>query len=219
MSKMRNTRLPPTWAVVNATISDKKTSRLSCISNNALAESGDESSSSINNTPENTELEYVNCVTGERTPQHPGMSYFLAEVESERSNNKRPGEVTILSAPSTETISGGSSNNNHNNNSPNCSGSNSIGGGVDSCGGTHSSVLSPTVRHPQPENNHAGEGSGNSTGIATAKDTTMNSGGVTSNSTRYYYYYCCIFFGEWREIACRMNIDMNTAALSAACCT
>lgn len=173
VSKMRNTRLPPTWAVVATTISDKKTNRLSCISHNASVHSRDDRSS-INISPENNEnettssstrLEYVNCVTGERTPHHPGMSYFLAEVESERNDNKRPGEMMVLPAPSTEAISGG--------------------GGIDSCGGIHSSISSPTMGQPQLEHNRAGEGSGDVTGIGTGENITMSGDHFMSNITRY----------------------------------
>lgn len=203
---MRTTRLPPTWAAVDTTISDKKTSRLSCNSHDASANSRN-NWGGIDNTLEHSEkeitastrLEYVNCVTGERTPRHPGMSYFLAEVESERSKNKRSQEVIVLSAASTEGISSGGSSggssDNHNSNNMDHS-SSIIGGGIDL------TLQSPTVRHPQPAGTHVGEGSGDVANIDTREDNTMDDDHSVSNNFRY----CCTLLGEWREITCRTSM-------------
>ena len=72
------TPLPPTWtlAPTNPAGTDQQ---------------------SANATPE-----YVNRVTGERTPEHPGTSYFASRVEQERRRNKRqdPEGVSALAAPS-----------------------------------------------------------------------------------------------------------------------
>ncbi|CAM9739610.1 unnamed protein product [Pylaiella littoralis] len=186
VSKMRTTRLPPTWAAVDTTISDKKTSRLSCNSHDASANSRN-NWGGIDNTLEHSEkemtastrLEYVNCVTGERTPRHPGMSYFLAEVESERSKNKRSQEVIVLSAASTEGISSGGSSggssDNHNSNNMDHS-SSIIGGGIDL------TLQSPSVRHPQPAGTHVGEGSGDVANIDTREDNTMDDDHSVSNN-------------------------------------
>ncbi|CAM9242588.1 unnamed protein product, partial [Hapterophycus canaliculatus] len=81
VSKMRTTPLPPTWRVENTSISDHETS------NKSLASTDSPACSSTNAQ----KMEYVNCVTKVRTPQHPGTPYFLAVVESERRSSKRHG--------------------------------------------------------------------------------------------------------------------------------
>lgn len=172
---MRTTRLPPTWAVVDTATSDKP----HCNSHNKASvdslnnSRGTNTIESTENDPTaSTRLEYVNCVTGERTPQHPGTSYFLAQVESERSNNRRRGEVMILSAPPTDVVSSGLSStvkiDKHNKSNVNYSSS------IFDC--SIDSVLpSPTtVRLPQPEHIHACEGSDDVAGIYTGEDTNMN---------------------------------------------
>lgn len=82
MSEMRTTPLPPTWMVVSTTVTDQHATR-----------------------------EYANRVTGERTPEHPGTSYFVAAVESERRRNRHQGQgrSPVVSTSSPQAISGNNS--------------------------------------------------------------------------------------------------------------
>ena len=83
VSEMRTTPLPPTWTAVATTSNDQPA------------------------VPE-----YVNRVSGERTQEHPGTSYFVSLVEQERCGNghRGLGTVSVLSAPSLQAPSHGCRN-------------------------------------------------------------------------------------------------------------
>lgn len=75
LSNMQMTSLPPTWSAVEAVQPVVK------------VDGGQDSphrAPSAADCLDAPRLEYVNCVTGERTSQHPGARYFRGVVDEER---------------------------------------------------------------------------------------------------------------------------------------
>ena len=102
MSEMRNAPLPPTWTAVVSTVTDK-------IRSTQSPPRGGVDAPGLSSTPPSSaaaalpvSIEYVNRVTGERTSRHPGTSYFMAAVESERNRQKGCGR----SPPGTDFLVG-----------------------------------------------------------------------------------------------------------------
>lgn len=109
MSEMRSAPLPPTWAVVEpatTTQAGKTNSAQSPSPRGGVnAPVSPLASSSASAAALSVPIEYVNRVTGERTSRHPGTSYFLALVESERSRRKGCGGA-LLPPPGTDLMVG-----------------------------------------------------------------------------------------------------------------
>lgn len=97
VTKMRTTPLPPTWMAVETPTAGNQGRHPSNVSNSTLADGSNASARAAS-----PRLEYVNRVSGERIPHHPGTSFFVAAVEDERRSGRwQPrGDTGAASAPS-----------------------------------------------------------------------------------------------------------------------
>lgn len=85
--------------VVETTTAENQARHPSTVPNSTLAAGGTASAKAIS-----PRLEYMNRVSGERIPHHPGTPFFVAAVENERRSRRwqARGDAGAASVPSTQ---------------------------------------------------------------------------------------------------------------------